>query len=144
MHEDSIEFPLEDVEALPEILNALNKAGRIDIVTDWLSQHGITQNGQGPGLDAIRVALDLVLKAPSGKSRLVGECVALALGLYREEGRNISDIARTWGISRQSAQAMTARICTALNVRMVDTGKSLAARETYQTTNFRHPQQKAA
>lgn len=142
MHEDSIDFPLEDVEALPEILDALHRAGRIDIVTDWLSQHGITQSEHGPGLDAIRVALDLVLKAPAGKSRLVGECVALSLGLYREEGRNISDIARTWGISRQSAQAMTARICTALGVRMVDTGKSIAARETYQSTNYRH--QKAA
>lgn len=41
MKEPSTNFPLEDVEALPEILNALNKAGRIDIVTDWLSDRGI-------------------------------------------------------------------------------------------------------
>lgn len=143
MHEDSIDFPREDVESIPEILEATHRAGRIDLVTDWLAKRGLMQSDGGPGLDAIRVALDLVLKAPAGKSRLVAECVALALGLYREEGRNISDIARTWGISRQSAQAMTARICVALNVRMVDTGKSLAARETYHSTNYRH-QQKAA
>jgi hypothetical protein len=143
MKEPSTDFPLEDVEALPEILGALNKSGRIDIVTDWLAKHGVTHGeADFPSVDAIRIALDLVLKAPAGKSRLCAECVALALGLYREEGRNISDIARAWGISRQSAQAMTARICIALGVPIVETGKSIAARETYQETNFRH--QKAA
>ena len=50
MKEPSTDSLIEDVEALPDILSALNRSGRIDIVTDWLAEKGI--GGREVGLDA--------------------------------------------------------------------------------------------
>ncbi len=140
MKEPSVSFPLEDVEALPEILEALHRANRIDLVTTWLAEHGITDRST-IGIDAIRLALDPILKARRGEARLTADCIALAIGMYREDGRSISDIARDWGITRQSAHARVRRICRTLRIPATDCSKRFDAGDTYKITNFRHPAQ---
>lgn len=127
----------EDVEALPEILQAAEDAGKLSVVTDWLQARGHMHSDSGA--EIIRPLLDIALASEAGAVRLTLECAALALDLDICTGsRTITAIAKRYGITRQSVDRRFQKICKQLNITDTIVSKSKASRETYKLTNHRH------
>lgn len=127
----------EDLEALPEILQAAADSGKISIIVDWLEKRGYMENGDGR--EMLRPLLDLALDAEAGAVRLTLECAALALDLDIHTGsRTLTAIAKRYGITRQSVDRRFQKICKQLNIADTIVSKSKSSRETYKLTNHRH------
>lgn len=89
--------------------------------------------------DAIRTLLAIIVSRKN--KALAVECLCIATGLGFAEGKTMTDVARRFGIKKQTVSKDVRQMMDELNLPPSPYMRSMASRETFRLTNC-HPTQK--